>query len=132
MINKGFRLIGDSKDRKSFFGKEDLKRVRSIISSCVGLVAILPDRGYGKTSPFMLEEIRFGREFMLPSLIVAESHVDLDEDLDKSAVRLDMPWNEQVEGTLQSRIDEHRKDSAKKSSDHIIYSLRLTLELIMR
>ena len=115
MINKGFRLIGDSKDRKSFFGKEDLKRVRSIISSCVGLVAILPDRGYGKTSPFMLEEIRFGREFMLPSLIVAESHVDLDRRiLINQLYRLDMPWNEQVEGTLLSRIDEHRKDSAKK------------------
>ncbi len=39
-----FRLIGDSKDQSGF---EEGNRIKSIMSSCGGFVAILPDRGKG-------------------------------------------------------------------------------------
>jgi hypothetical protein len=43
LIGAGFRLVGDSKDQKKFKKEED--RIRSIMSSCGGFIAIVPDRG---------------------------------------------------------------------------------------
>jgi hypothetical protein len=82
---RGFRLIGDSKDQAGFAGGQ---RVRSIISSCGALVAVLPHRGGGKTSGYILDEIAFAREFRLPCLIVADPDVRLADDLGLVALRL--------------------------------------------
>ncbi len=72
LLHPGIRLIGDSTDNPSF--GED--RIRRIIASCGGLLAILPFRGEGgsiryKTSKYMIEEIEIALELQLPLLIVA-------------------------------------------------------------
>ncbi len=79
----GFRLIGDSPDQQGFH-KGD--RVKDIISSCGGLIAILPDRGGGKTSKYILQEVEFAAASTLPYVIVAEETVDISEALAQNAV----------------------------------------------
>jgi hypothetical protein len=85
LVKAGFRLIGDSKDQEGF---AEGQRVESIISSCGGLVAILPDRGQGKTSKYMLKEIEIARDLNLPYLIVKESTVDLPGELANQATEV--------------------------------------------
>src|SRR6185503_7299233 len=53
-VKYGFRLVGDTPDQQGF---DKNTRIRDIISSCSGFIAILPDRGGGKTSKYMLQEI---------------------------------------------------------------------------
>jgi hypothetical protein len=53
-----YRLIGDSKDQKGF-DKEN--RIESFIKSCKGLVAILPHRGNGETSKYIVEELNIAK-----------------------------------------------------------------------
>ena len=84
LISKGFRLIGDSKDREGY----DEERIKSIISSCGELVSILPDRGRGTTSTYMVEEIEIALDFKMPCLIVTEPNVQLSEQLERLAIRL--------------------------------------------
>jgi hypothetical protein len=77
-VRFGYRLVGDSPDQKGFDKEE---RVKDIISSCSGLIAILPDRGGGKTSKYMLQEIEIAQSLGLPCLIVAEGTVVIPETL---------------------------------------------------
>jgi len=70
-IKAGFRLIGDSEDQKEF----DEQRVLSIMSSCGGVLAIVPDRGKGQTSKFIMDELELAKNFNLPSFVVAEPEV---------------------------------------------------------
>ena len=79
LIKSGFRLVGDAEDH-GVYGEN---RVESIIASCGGLVAILPDRGNGETSPYMLREIGIAQEKDLPILVVAEPNVVVDQSSDK-------------------------------------------------
>lgn len=69
---KGFRLIGDAKDQP---GLDQEQRVRSILSSCGALAAVLPDRGSGATSKNILSEVDLARKMGLACLIVAEPNV---------------------------------------------------------
>ncbi|WP_247237709.1 toll/interleukin-1 receptor domain-containing protein [Telluribacter sp. SYSU D00476] len=81
----GFRLIGDSEDQKGF---KEGNRVEEIISSCGGLVAILPNRGAGQTSKYMLKEIELARSMSLPYLVVCEDGVEISDDLYSKAIDL--------------------------------------------
>ena len=83
--NAGLRLIGDFTDQAGFDGNN---RIQSIISSCGGLVAILPHRGENKTSKYMLEEIEIAKKSNLPCLIIADPDVHLADELDKKAIRM--------------------------------------------
>jgi hypothetical protein len=78
----GFRLVGDAEDQE-VFGED---RVGSIISSCGGLVAILPDRGKGQTSSFMIEEVELALNLGVPYVIVTESTVELPDLLVQGAL----------------------------------------------
>jgi TIR domain len=71
----GFRLIGDSETQHTY----DIQRITSIISSCGGLVAILPDRGGGTTSNYILQEIEIAQDLMLPNIIVTEPSVQVPQ-----------------------------------------------------
>ncbi len=82
----GFRLIGDSEDQKGF-GQGN--RVESIISSCGGLLAILPDRGQGKTSSYMIKEIEFAQNLGVPYFIIAEDTVDLAESITQNTLGIE-------------------------------------------
>jgi hypothetical protein len=103
LIKAGFRLIGDAEDQRGF----DENRIQSIMSSCGGFVAILPDRGQGRTSGYILREIAIGRRLGLLSLIVANPNVQLTEDLTKSAIRLEnITPKENIEAAVQADIEE--------------------------
>jgi len=89
LINSGYRLIGDSKDQQGFYGKNNEDRVRSIISSCAGLVSILPHRGKGTTSEFMITEITMAKELGLPYIIVSDPGIHLPSWLEGFTTQLD-------------------------------------------
>lgn len=79
----GFRLIGDSEDRKVF---DPNNRVRSIMSGCGAVVALVPDRGNGETSPFILTEIKLAAQIGLPYLLICDEKVLLDPQLIDTAL----------------------------------------------
>jgi hypothetical protein len=81
----GFRLVGDSPDQQGF---DKNTRVKDIISSCSGLIAILPDRGGGKTSKYILQEIEIASVLNLPYVIVAEDTVTIPEVLSEKAIEV--------------------------------------------
>ncbi len=78
----GFRLIGDSEDQRRY----SPERVQSLIKNCGGLVCILPNRGDGSVSKYMLDEIDFAQKAGLPSLIIAETGLDLPAHLAQYAI----------------------------------------------
>ncbi|MEO8971769.1 MAG: toll/interleukin-1 receptor domain-containing protein [Ktedonobacteraceae bacterium] len=80
----GFRLVGDSEDQRDY----DRERVRKLLTSCGGLVAIVPDRGQGNTSKYIFLEIEMAQNLGLPCLVVSEPAVDLPESIASSAIRL--------------------------------------------
>jgi hypothetical protein len=91
-ICKGFaahnlRLIGDAEDQPNF--NDSQARVQNIISSCGGLLAVLPYRAdasdSGSTSKYCLEEIRYAANYKLPYVIFAEKGVSVPQDLSAGA-----------------------------------------------
>lgn len=84
-VKFGFRLVGDSPDQQGF---DKNTRVKDIISSCSGLIAILPDRGGGKTSKYILQEIEIASALNLPYVIVAENTVTIPEPLSEKAIEV--------------------------------------------
>jgi NTE family protein len=71
---RGFRLIGDSPD----FGNVNLERIEFTLQECGGLLAVLPDRGDGETSAYIVKEICLAHSIGLPCLVIAESTVKLE------------------------------------------------------
>ena len=117
---KGFRLIGDSEDQRRY----DAERVKSTISSCGGLVAILPDRGRGKTSKYILQEIEIARTLGLPCLMVAEQAVELPENLAKTALRVtidDIGKSSDIEADLLKAIEIFEEDWKRPPQPHYIF-----------
>jgi hypothetical protein len=91
LINADFRLIGDAEDQKSF----DENRIRSIMESCGGYVAVLPHKGEGKTSKYIIREIIIAKKIGLPSLIIADTNVELSKlDLPKDIIESIIPFSE--------------------------------------
>jgi TIR domain len=116
----GFRLIGESEDQ----GRYDAERVKSTISSCGGLVAILPDRGQGRTSKYILQEIETAHTLGLPCLIVAEPTVELPEDLAKTALRMtidDVGNSSHVETDLLKGIEILEEEWKRPPQPHYIF-----------
>ncbi len=70
--DEGFRLIGDA---EGHFDGYDKERIRQLIESCAGFVAILPHRGQGKTSSEMLDEVTIAKRLGLPALLIADDDV---------------------------------------------------------
>lgn len=81
-IQSGFRLIGDSQDHPSY--RDNTARVKNIVSSCGGLLSILPYREDKSdsyhTSPYCLDEIKMAHQQNLPSVVIAEPGVTLPTD----------------------------------------------------
>jgi hypothetical protein len=116
----GFRLICDSKDQPHF---GEGSRVRSIISSCGALAAILPDRGDGATSQPILEEIDIARDLGLPLLLVAEETVELPKDLAGLAIRLPATGfeNGSAVRSLEHQIEGLMEDWRPSSRPHYVF-----------
>lgn len=81
---RGIRLIGDVPDQQTW----DEERVRSIIRGCGGLVAIVPDRGSGSTSKYILREIGIALAEGLPVLSVVAPAVLMPEQLQGEGHRI--------------------------------------------
>jgi hypothetical protein len=120
LVNFGFRLIGDSKDQAGF---EEGGRVKSLISSCCGLVAILPDRGQEKTSPYMLDEIEIAKSLGLPCLIVVESTVKLPDDLSSYSLQIKNEdiGNRDYEYKLLNKIEDFGDKCINPLKPHFIF-----------
>jgi hypothetical protein len=69
----GLRVVADCTDQPDY----DVERVRSIIESTGGLAAILPCRGEGGTSRYILNEIAMAMQAGLPVLVFAHKDIAL-------------------------------------------------------
>ena len=81
----GYRLVGDSEDQAGF---EEGDRIASIMSSCGGFVAVVPHRGEGKTSKYILKEIDLARSRNLPGIVVADPDVRLPDISGLTLIRM--------------------------------------------
>jgi hypothetical protein len=114
----GFRLIGDSKDQDGF---DEGERIRSMIASCGAFMAVLPDRGGGETSGYMLREIEQASSLGLPMLIVAEPGVRLNEPLDQAAVRISPELSDGELATLQRRAQNLDEEWERPQAPHRVF-----------
>jgi TIR domain len=67
----GLKLVCDSIDQPHY----DVARVKDIMDSTGGFVAVLPHRGNGMTSSYLIREIATARDLNLPCLIFAEKGI---------------------------------------------------------
>jgi hypothetical protein len=67
----GLKLVCDSIDQPHY----DSARIQDIMSSTGGLIAILPHRGNGTTSSYLIREIAAARDLSLPCLVFAEQGI---------------------------------------------------------
>lgn len=68
----GLKLVCDFTDQPHY----SVERVREIIDSTGGLIAVVPHRGQGKTSSYIINEIEIARQLGLPVLVFAHSDVE--------------------------------------------------------
>lgn len=83
LIQAGFRLIGDAQDQEGY----DIKRITALIGTCGAYVAILPDRGSGSTSKYILQEMEVAYKLGLSVLVVAEPDVKVPEAFRSICIR---------------------------------------------
>jgi hypothetical protein len=114
-----FRLIGDSEDQPKY----SPKRVQSIMNSCGGLVAILPNRGRGSTSNYIIDEIKFAQEAGLPTLIITEPGINLPEDIAESAISLSAKdiGKSETATILQSQIEIFADKWQQPAEPHYVF-----------
>ena len=123
LAKEGFRLIGDAEDQENY----DTNRIKSIISSCGGFVAIVPYRAYEKkltTSEYIIDEIEIAQRIQLPSLIVADPDVYFrKKKLAQRAIKLRM--EEATEGhgkaTLEREIRRIREEWKEPQNRHYVF-----------
>lgn len=120
-MQAGFRLIGDAQDQTQF----SEERITSLLASCGGVVAILPDRGQGKTSSYILKELDLARQLHLPCCIVADPSVQLPESFANSAV-IRITDSEIANGTLpaallQAEIETLVDEWKQPSQPHFVF-----------
>ncbi len=72
----GLKLVCDWIDQSHY----SVSRVREIMNSTGGLVAIVPHRGQGTTSNYIIKEIELAREIGLPLIIFAQSGITARPD----------------------------------------------------
>lgn len=120
MLNEvGFRLIGDTEDQSDY----KPERVHALIKSCGGLVAILPDRGQGSTSKYILDEIAFAYEAGLHCLIIAEPEVILPDRFAHFVLPLTYKNMQTAQSTqtIQSAIEVLGEKWHRPASPHYVF-----------
>lgn len=75
--SKDLRVVGDAPDQTTM--KREPDRIPKMVASCSGLVAILPNRQNGRTSPYILREIAIALEKDIATLVILEPGLDWDK-----------------------------------------------------
>ena len=114
----GWRLVGDTPNRRQL-GKERIESIQRTTRGVVGVMPYDPSQSGSATSPYILEEVRFGLELGKPLLLLAEPDVALPQDLVSAAFRATsftlIPGNEGA-GRLSALLDDF--DSALQQVPH--------------
>jgi len=114
LVEQGFRLVGDAKDRKGFASGD---RVERIITSCGALVAIIPYRdsinatAAEKPYKYFLTEIDLANKHGLPIVVVADPRVNRTDGSDQDWIRLETEateCNTQVKSSLEMLTEDWR------------------------
>jgi hypothetical protein len=125
-VSAGFRLIGDAEDQPHFQDMD--RRVDEIISSCGGLLSILPYRSDkpedGYTSKYILKEIDIARFRRLPFIVLAEKNVLVPDYVKQEAVfsiqsddTIDISQSQYIRRAIESIRDSYIRDH----SQHYIF-----------
>ena len=72
MRRRGLSPVGDAPDQKHY----DPERVNRLIRGCGAMVSVLPNRGSGATSKYILRELEEARSAALPTLALVEEGVE--------------------------------------------------------
>jgi hypothetical protein len=127
------RLIGDSPDWPNFEGK----RIRSIMSSCNGVVSIVPDRRPPHEKlKYFLKEISTAHALGLPLLVVAEAAAELPDEIAKVCLRVPregLGESDVLEQEIAEAIQELMESCrAKPHSQHMFLATDLDEEGVAR
>lgn len=104
LMLQGFRLVGDSRDQQGFIGGN---RVRDILQSCGGCVAVLPHRGEGTTSNYIIHEVEMAAREKLPTLVFIEHEVVCELPKNVAVCRLNDSLGNELPGDLKAVIAKH-------------------------
>jgi TIR domain len=103
----GLRMVADCTDQPDY----DRGRVCGIIESTGGLVAILPNRGAGGTSRYILSEIDFAKRAGLPLLVFAHKDVAIQPEWGLPApVTFDDAIDRETPASISDRFGEDIED----------------------
>jgi hypothetical protein len=114
LVEQGFRLVGDAKDRKGFASGD---RVERIITSCGALVAVIPYRdsinatAAEKPYKYFLTEIDLANKHGLPIVVVADPRVRRTDGSDQDWIRLETEateCNTPVKSSLEMLTEDWR------------------------
>jgi TIR domain-containing protein len=144
-VNARFRLIGDAKDQPNFKGRDDKERIREIISSCTGFLAIVPYRpepeydASGHTSKYIIREIDMAAEAGVPIIIIQDPNVMLPQQQRDYAtyvteVSMTDYTSQECEATIQLAIEEMEHDllKAPKHGHYVFYATDIGREVAQR
>jgi len=129
-FGSGFRLIGDSKDQHNYNsqdGETGKRRVEKIISSCGGLLAILPYRENAPdshyTSKYCLGEIAIASKFDLPAIVIAEPGVELPDSLRESVAyfRQAETTNEVDDNLIEDAVESMREEGKEIHDGNYVF-----------
>jgi len=137
----GFRLIGDAKDQPNFKGRDQAERIRAIMESCCGFLAIVPYRTdeeakeHGGTSKYIMREIDLAAEVGLPIVIVKDPRVTLDPKQLQNAVQVveaitpvasNKPYYSYIEKAVATLRDRALKEP--KQAHYVFYATDINRE----
>lgn len=102
--NMGCRFVRDAPDQLKF----DDQRIKDIIASTRGLFAFVPSRQNGKTSPYVLNEIRFAKELNIPAVVVLDAGLspEVSAQIELPAQRLVFTSDKVNAGDIDEQLQE--------------------------
>jgi hypothetical protein len=109
----GVRIVRDAPRREM-----DLDRIRGLMRSCCGVIALVPHRG-GKTSGFILDEVRLAIELKLPLWLIVDAGLSLHELVPQAASAASVEIAD---------ADLEREDALRAAGQDFVESLRAPAE----
>lgn len=100
--SKGFRPVCDWPDHAKF----DEHRVARLVSGCVAVVAILPNRGGGATSKYILKELEIAHALRITTLAFLEPGVKPDRGWNFPYWSVDAEYNPEWESQVMDKFEE--------------------------